>query len=98
MRRTRDSLGFESESWKGALDLRWIPDPALSFFMKYRHNELDKDNPDEVVVNGLVHSNTYSVRSPVSTQTDLFSLFINSMSCLGEAAGADPLSIYMGPQ
>ena len=33
----------------------------------------------------------------VSSQTDLFSLFINSMSCLGEAAGADPLSIYMGP-
>ena len=34
----------------------------------------------------------------VSSQTDLFSLFINSMSCLGEAAGADPLSVYMGPQ
>jgi DNA-binding CsgD family transcriptional regulator len=32
----------------------------------------------------------------VSSQTDLFSLFINSMSCLGEAAGADPLTIYMG--
>jgi DNA-binding CsgD family transcriptional regulator len=34
----------------------------------------------------------------VSSQTDLFSLFINSMSCLGEAAGGDPLSVYMGPQ
>jgi len=34
----------------------------------------------------------------VSSQTDLFSLFINSMSCMGEAAGADPLTIYMGPQ
>ena len=34
----------------------------------------------------------------VSSQTDLFSLFINSMSCLGEAAGGDPLTIYMGPQ
>jgi DNA-binding CsgD family transcriptional regulator len=33
----------------------------------------------------------------VSSQTDLFSLFINSMSCLGKAAGADPLSIYMAP-
>ena len=33
----------------------------------------------------------------VSSQTDLFSLFINSLSCLGEAAGADPLSIYMAP-
>ena len=34
----------------------------------------------------------------VSSQTDLFSLFLNSMSCLGEAAGADPLSIYMSPR
>ena len=33
----------------------------------------------------------------VSSQTDLFSLFINSMSCLGEADGNDPLSIYMAP-
>jgi DNA-binding CsgD family transcriptional regulator len=33
----------------------------------------------------------------VSSQTDLFALFINSMSCLGEAAGGDPLRVYMGP-
>ncbi len=33
----------------------------------------------------------------VSSQTDLFSLFINSMSCIGEAAGRDPLAVYMGP-
>ena len=34
----------------------------------------------------------------VSSQTDLFSLFLNSMCCLGEAAGQDPLSIYMSPR
>tara|TARA_B110000503_G_C7171773_1_gene424660 strand:- start:5182 stop:6033 length:852 start_codon:yes stop_codon:yes gene_type:complete len=33
----------------------------------------------------------------VSSQTDLFSLFLNAMSCMGEAAGEDPLSIYMSP-
>lgn len=33
----------------------------------------------------------------VNSQTDLFSLFLNTMSCLGEAAGDDPLKIYMGP-
>ena len=33
----------------------------------------------------------------VNSQTDLFALFINSMSCVGEAAGEDPLSVYMGP-
>lgn len=32
----------------------------------------------------------------VNSQTDLFSLFLNSMSCLGEASGDDPLKIYMG--
>jgi DNA-binding CsgD family transcriptional regulator len=31
----------------------------------------------------------------VNSQTDLFSLFINSMSCLGQAAGDDPLTVYM---
>jgi DNA-binding CsgD family transcriptional regulator len=34
----------------------------------------------------------------VSSQTDLFSLFLNSLSCIGEAAGEDPLSIYMAPR
>jgi len=34
----------------------------------------------------------------VSSQTDLFSLFLNSLSCMGEAAGEDPLSIYMAPR
>ncbi len=34
----------------------------------------------------------------VSSQTDLFSLFINTLSCLGEAAGDDPLKIYMSPR
>lgn len=33
----------------------------------------------------------------VNSQTDLFSLFLNSMSCLGEAGGDDPLKIYMAP-
>ncbi len=34
----------------------------------------------------------------VSSQTDLFSLFLNSLSCMGEAAGEDPLTIYMSPR
>ena len=34
----------------------------------------------------------------VCSQTDLFSLFLNSMSCLGQAAGEDPLSVYMSPR
>lgn len=34
----------------------------------------------------------------VSSQTDLFSLFLNAMSCLGEAGGEDPLKVYMAPR
>jgi DNA-binding CsgD family transcriptional regulator len=34
----------------------------------------------------------------VCSQTDLFSLFLNSMSCLGASAGEDPLKIYMAPR
>ncbi len=34
----------------------------------------------------------------VSSQTDMFSLFLNAMSCMGEAAGQDPLSVYMLPR
>ena len=34
----------------------------------------------------------------VSSQTDLFSLFLNALSCIGQAAGEDPLSIYMSPR
>jgi DNA-binding CsgD family transcriptional regulator len=33
----------------------------------------------------------------VSSQTDLFSLFINSLSYLGDAGIGDPLSVYMAP-
>ena len=34
----------------------------------------------------------------VNSQTDLLSLFLNAMSCLGEAAGEDPLTVYMSPR
>ena len=34
----------------------------------------------------------------VNSQTDLFSLFINAMSCMGEAGGEDPLTVYMAPR
>lgn len=33
----------------------------------------------------------------VCSQTDIFSLFINAMSCLAQAGGGDPLAVYMSP-
>jgi DNA-binding CsgD family transcriptional regulator len=34
----------------------------------------------------------------VSSQTDIFSLFINAMSCMAQAGGEDPLAVYMSPR
>lgn len=33
----------------------------------------------------------------VSSQIDLFSLFINALACIGDAEGCDPLAVYMAP-
>ena len=66
--------GAESDSWKAAFDLRWIPDPVISVFFKYRHREQDKENPDQIVLKGRANQVTYQVRPLISTRKDLFSL------------------------
>ncbi|MCL7487346.1 MAG: MtrB/PioB family outer membrane beta-barrel protein [Desulfobulbaceae bacterium] len=71
---TNNYSGAESDGWKAAMDLRWIPDPVVSLFFKYRHQEKDKENPEQVVLSGLVNRITYPVRTPISTEKDLFSL------------------------
>lgn len=42
------------------------------------------------------HRKSIYKKLDVSSQTDLFALFINAMPYLGQAHGEDPLSIYMG--
>ncbi|HER63310.1 MAG TPA: hypothetical protein ENO11_04970 [Desulfobacteraceae bacterium] len=71
---TNNYSGAESDAWKAAMDLRWIPDPVISLFFKYRHREQDKENPEQVTLVGDVNRITYPVRKPVSTRKDLFSL------------------------
>ncbi len=44
------------------------------------------------------HRKSIYKKLDVSSQTDLFSLFINTLSCVGEAAGEDPLAVYMAPR
>jgi len=65
--------GTESETWRGAFDLRWLPDPVIGLFFKYRHRERDNDNPGQMTLTGFVNRITYPVRQPVSTRSDLFS-------------------------
>lgn len=61
---------------KGALDLSWIPDPALGLFFKYRHRSVDMESPEAVLLTGL-QGNTLSYpvrRRGISHDRDLFSL------------------------
>lgn len=64
----------ESTTWKGALDVSWIPDPVMGLFFKYRHRDVDMDNRDMVVLSGLNNSLLYRVRDSISYTKDVFSL------------------------
>ena len=63
----------ESTTWKGAFDLSWIPDPVVGFFFKYRHRDVDMDNPDTVTLTGYPGI-IYPVRQGISYDKDVFSL------------------------
>jgi hypothetical protein len=65
--------GTESSTWKGAFDFTWIPDPVVGFFFKYRHKDVDMDNPDEITLYGDPGT-IYSVRQGISYNKDVFSL------------------------
>jgi hypothetical protein len=65
--------GTESNNWKGAFDFTWIPDPVVGFFFKYRHKDVDMDNPDEIALYGYPDT-IYSVRQGISYNKDVFSL------------------------
>ena len=64
----------DSTTWKGAFDFSWIPDPLVGLFFKYRHKEVDMDNPDAVTLNGLSSTLLYPVRDGISYDKDVFSL------------------------
>lgn len=70
---TNNYSGAETDSWKAAMDLRWLPDPVFGLFFKYRHRELEKETPDQTTLVGRTNSLTYSVRPAVSTRKDIFS-------------------------
>jgi hypothetical protein len=64
----------ESTTWKGAFDFRWIPDPHIGLFFKYRHRTLDMDTPDTATLAGLANSLTYPVRPGISSNENVLSL------------------------
>ncbi|MHB8809492.1 MAG: MtrB/PioB family outer membrane beta-barrel protein [Desulfobulbaceae bacterium] len=66
--------GTESGVWKGAFDFRWLPDPVLGLFFRYRHKDLDLDQADMVQLAGTANVLSYPVRRGVSYDKDQFSL------------------------
>lgn len=71
---TNNYSGAESDAWKWAYDLQWMPDPTIATFFRYRHLQTDRKNPEHIVLEGAVSRASYEVRRPISTDKDLFSL------------------------
>jgi len=68
--------GAASNTWKGAVDLKYVPSPRLNFSLRYRHKSLDNDTPDSVTLTGLTKATTYTVRQAISSQKDFLSLSV----------------------
>jgi len=71
---------------------------VLELMLRGYGTDISAERLDIAVETVRRHRKSIYRKLDVSSQTDLFSLFLNSMSCLGEAAGEDPLSIYMAPR
>ena len=67
----RDSRAT-AEYLLAAGDISWMPMTRLTFFVKYRHQERDVDNPDTVTVQNLTDLSKYSyaVRDSISSISD----------------------------
>jgi DNA-binding CsgD family transcriptional regulator len=68
---------------------------VLELMLRGYSTELSADRLAIAVETVRRHRKSIYRKLDVNSQTDLFSLFINSMSCLGQAGGDDPLKIYM---
>ncbi|TGD75442.1 helix-turn-helix transcriptional regulator [Mangrovimicrobium sediminis] len=71
---------------------------VLELMLRGYSTDASADKLDIAVETVRRHRKNIYRKLDVNSQTDLFSLFINAMSCLGEAAGEDPLKVYMAPR
>ncbi len=75
-KRENEYSGAEADYFGGSADLTWMPITKLTFFFKYRHKEMDIENPETVtIIDKLNDSNyyTYLVRKSISSKQDIFS-------------------------
>ena len=70
---------------------------VLELMLRGYGTDISAERLDIAVETVRRHRKSIYRKLDVSSQTDLFSLFLNAMSCISEAAGKDPLSIYMSP-
>jgi hypothetical protein len=70
----RDS-GARTDYWNAAGDLTITPVKNLAVFFKYRHYDLDVNNPDIAYMYGVdpAHNYSYAVRDSISSQKDIMS-------------------------
>lgn len=67
----------ESNTWRGAADFKWMPRTSLGLFLKYRHSNLDAENPGSVTLAGSANTYSYAVRRSISSQKDSLSFTAN---------------------
>jgi len=71
---------------------------VLELMLRGYGTDISAERLDIAIETVRRHRKSIYRKLDVSSQTDLFSLFLNAMSCLGQAAGEDPLSVYMSPR
>jgi opacity protein-like surface antigen len=65
--------GAKAEYFTGSGEVIWMPITRLTFFVKYRHRDIDFDNPDTVTLTDLndqSHFYAYDVRPSISSVSD----------------------------
>jgi hypothetical protein len=69
-RENKDS-GAKTTFTNAAGDFSWIPTKEVTVSVKYRHHEVDADNPDSVASVSLLGLTTYDVRNAISYTKDI---------------------------
>ena len=73
LKKRADYSGASAEYQNAAGDIMYMPWTNLTMFLKYRHYDLDVNNPDMVTITGITSSSTYTynVRDSISSQRDV---------------------------
>lgn len=70
------SSGAKADYLVGSGGVTWMPVTSLTFFLKYKHLEVRRDNPEKVTMKNAkgTYSRTYNVKPSIDSSTDTISL------------------------